>query len=161
MIRFRPLLAALSAESVQFVIVGGIAAILHGSARVTYDLDIVYNRSPENLQRLVAALGPFNPYPRGAPAGLPFTFDFLTLKHGLNFTFDTTAGPIDLLGELSGIGSFPAVQQSAVATDMFGETYRFLDLDALIVSKKAAGRKKDVEAVAELEMIRDERRSSS
>ncbi|HVR39115.1 MAG TPA: hypothetical protein VMU84_08460, partial [Thermoanaerobaculia bacterium] len=74
MIEFRSLLESLHENRVAFVIVGGIAATLHGSARLTFDLDIVYERSGENLDRLVAALAPFKPYLRGAPAGLPFKF---------------------------------------------------------------------------------------
>ena len=161
MIEFRSLLESLHENRVAFVIVGGIAATLHGSARLTFDLDIVYERSGENLDRLVAALAPFKPYLRGAPAGLPFTFDAATLKRGLNFTLTTSDGPIDLLGELSGIGSYAAARQQSVEAHLFGGVYYFLDLDPLIVSKKAAGRPKDFEAIAELETIREERRGSS
>ena len=80
---FQTLLASLKRNDVHFVIVGGLAATLHGSARVTYDLDILYDRSAENLSRIVAALQPFDPYLRGAPRGLPFKFDAETLKRGL------------------------------------------------------------------------------
>src|SRR2546423_7438669 len=114
MIQFRTLLAALHSNNVAFVIIGGVAATLHGSARVTYDLDIVYERTPENLQRIIEALGPFKPYLRGAPPGLPFRFDAETLKRGLNFTFTTSEGPLDLLGELSGVGSYAAVREHSV-----------------------------------------------
>jgi hypothetical protein len=157
MIQFQTLLSSLSANQVDFVIVGGVAATLHGSARVTFDLDIVYDRSRENLARIVAALLPFEPYLRGAPRGLPFKFDEETLKRGLNFTFTTTAGPIDLLGELSGIGSYAEVRKRSVPAQLFSAVYQFIDLDALIVSKRAAGRPKDLEAIAELEAIREER----
>src|SRR5438105_663293 len=156
MIRFRTLLFALQSNNVEFVIVGGVAAALHGSARVTYDLDIVYERSLENLERVVSALGPYQPYLRGAPPGLPFKFDVETLRGGLNFTFITSEGPIDLLGELSGIGSYASVRKQAIDAQLFGATYHFIDLDALIVSKKAAGRAKDLEAIAELQAIKEE-----
>src|ERR1051326_7845838 len=92
MIQFKSLLSSLRAQGVSFVIIGGVAATLHGAARVTFDLDVVYDRSPENLERLVRALAPFQPYLRGAPPGLPFRFDAETLKRGLNFTFTTTEG---------------------------------------------------------------------
>ena len=145
-------------NGVQFVIIGGLAATLHGSARVTYDLDIVYDRSPENLSKIVAALEPYKPYLRGAPAGLPFNFDVETLKRGLNFTFTTTVGPIDLLGELAGIGPYQSVRAHSDEANMFGGAYLFIDLEALIISKRAAGRPKDLETIAELEAIREERR---
>ena len=158
--QFRTLLSSLAANDVEFVIIGGLAATLHGSARVTYDLDVVYNRTPENLSKIVAALSPFEPYLRGAPEGLPFRFDVETLKRGLNFTLSTTAGPIDLLGELSGIGRYEAVSARANVANMFDGAYRFIDLEGLITSKKAAGRPKDLETIAELETIREERRRS-
>lgn len=161
MIEFRSILESLHRNEVAFVIVGGIAATLHGSARLTFDLDIVYERTPKNLERLVAAIAPFAPYLRGAPAGLPFTFDAETLKRGLNFTLTTSDGPLDLLGEIAGVGSYRVAREHADEAQLFGGTYYFLDLDTLIVSKKAAGRPKDFEAIAELEAIREERGSSS
>jgi hypothetical protein len=161
MIEFRSLLESLDRNEVAFVIIGGIAATLHGSARLTFDLDIVYERTPDNLERLVAALAPFAPYLRGAPPGLPFKFDVETIKRGLNFTLTTSDGSIDILGEVSGIGSYRVARQRSDQAHMFGGTYYFLDLDALIISKKAAGRPKDFEAIAELEAIREERERSS
>lgn len=158
--QFKTLLAALAANDVEFIIIGGLAATLHGSARVTYDIDVVYNRTPENLLKIVAALSPYKPYLRGAPEGLPFTFDVETLKRGLNFTLTTSVGPIDLLGELSGVGTYDAVRARANTATMFEGTYLFIDLEGLIASKKAAGRPKDFETIAELETIRDERRRS-
>jgi hypothetical protein len=158
--QFRTLLTALAANNVEFVIIGGLAATLHGSARVTYDLDIVYNRTPENLSKIVAALSPYQPYLRGAPEGLPFRFDVETLIRGLNFTFTTSVGPIDLLGELPGIGSYQAVHARAITATMFDRAYRFVDLEGLITSKKAAGRPKDLETIAELEAIREEQREA-
>ena len=160
MIQFRNLLASLHSNQVAFVVIGGVAATLHGSARVTSDLDVVYDRSPENLERIVTALAPFQPYLRGAPPGLPFKFDAETLKRGLNFTFTTTEGPIDILGEVSGLGMYKVVREHAVEAELFGVTQLFLDLDALIQSKRAAGRPKDLETIAELEAIRKQRESS-
>ena len=158
---FELLLNALASSGVSFVIIGGVAATVHGSARLTSDLDIVYERSRENMARLVAALSPLNPYLRGAPAGLPFKFDVETLRGGLNFTLTTIAGPLDLLGELSGVGDYRAVDEVSEDVSLFGSVYRCINLDSLIVSKRAAGRTKDFEAVAELEMIRDEARGIS
>jgi len=159
MIQFKALLSSLQTEGVSFVIIGGVAATLHGAARVTFDLDVVYDRSSENLERIVRALAPFQPYLRGAPPGLPFKFDSETLKRGLNFTLTTSEGPIDLLGELTGVGSFYEVSANSVTAQLFGAEYRFIDLDALIASKRAAGRPKDFEAIAELETIKQERKA--
>lgn len=161
MTKFEALLTALRGENVSFVIIGGIAATLHGSARLTNDLDIAYERSTENYRRLTRALAPFDPYLRGAPVGLPFRFDEETIKRGLNFTLRTISGDIDLLGEVTGIGSFEAVFKESQEVNLFGSSYRFINLDALIRSKKAAGRPKDFEVLAELEAIREERLRST
>jgi hypothetical protein len=85
---------------------GGAAAIAHGSARFTQDLDIVYLRTATNLGRLAAALADHKPYLRGVPPGLPFVWDDATLARGLNFTLVTSLGDIDLLGEIPGGGTY-------------------------------------------------------
>lgn len=157
MTQFEVLLSALHREGVAFVIVGGVAATLHGSARLTNDLDIVYERSDQNHRKLVDALRPFNPYLRGAPPSLPFVYDAATLERGLNFTLRTESGDIDLLGEIAGLGTYPAALQQSLEASLFGAKYRFLNLEALIESKRAAGRPKDFEVIAELETIREER----
>src|SRR5690242_4063521 len=95
------LVRVLASAGVEFIVVGGAAAIAHGSTRLTLDLDIVYRRSRENLDRLVAALGPHAPYLRGIPPGLPFVWDRTTLDRGMNFTLTTRLGDIDLLGEIT------------------------------------------------------------
>jgi predicted nucleotidyltransferase len=157
MTRLETFLNALRKEDTFFVIIGGVAATIHGSARLTNDLDIAYERSAPNLERVVRALAAFEPYLRGAPEGLPFRWDVPTIKAGLNFTLRTTIGDIDLLGEVTGLGSFSDVLRQSIDVKLFGATYRVIDLDALITAKRAAGRAKDLEVVAELEAIREER----
>lgn len=153
------LLAALDDAGVEFVIVGGVAATIHGSSRLTSDLDVLYARAPENLKRLVQALEPLRPYLRGAPEGLPFRLDEPTLRAGLNFTLTTTAGALDLLGEIAGIGTFDEGVRQSVQVSLFGRELRCLDLEALILAKRAAGWPKDLEVLAELETIRGEQGS--
>ena len=128
--------------------------------RVTYDLDIVYDRDPQNLQRLVASLLPLKVLLRDGP-GLPFRLDEETLARGFNFKFAGPKGAIDLMGELAGAGAFPAVRARAVEADLFGARYSFLDLGALIAARRVAGRAKDLEAIAELEVIAEERRADA
>lgn len=157
MTQFEVLLTALLQHRVSFVIIGGIAATLHGSARLTNDLDVAYERSDANIDRLSSALSAFQPYLRGAPEGLPFRFDTATIRRGLNFTLRTSAGDIDLLGEVTGVGSYEAVKRESVEVALFGSTYNVINLDALIRAKRAAGRAKDLEVIAELEALREER----
>jgi len=85
---YRQLILALVESKVQFIIVGGIAAVVHGSARATFDLDIVYLRNEHNVQNLIKALKPHNPYLRDTPPGLPFSFDEPTVKNGFELHVD-------------------------------------------------------------------------
>lgn len=153
----RPLLDALVAARVEFIVVGGAAATAHGSARLTQDIDVVYARRPDNLARVVQALAPLAPYLRGAPPGLPFLWDAETLRRGLNFTLTTSLGSIDLLGEIAGGGTFEALRPRSAPISVFGVECLCVDLDTLIRVKRAAGRPKDFEAIAELEALREER----
>ena len=154
---FEQLLRVLATQSVDFVVIGGIAANAHGAIRTTRDLDVAYDRSRENLARIERALAPFSPYLRGAPPGLPFRLDLATLQAGLNFTLSTTLGALDLLGEVVGGGTYANLLANSRTLDLFGIPCRCLDLDMLIRVKRAAGRPKDFEAIAELEALREER----
>ena len=157
MMELRRLLRLLARHRVQFIIVGGVAASLHGSARSTQDLDIVYARSKENHRRLVAALRGHRPYLRGAPPGLPFLWNEETIRRGLNFTLETNLGDLDLLGEIAGGGGYDDLRPHSIEFEAFGLRLLCLDLDTLIRVKQAAGRVRDLEAVAELRIIRQER----
>jgi predicted nucleotidyltransferase len=154
---FPALLKALSEASVDFIVIGGAAAVAHGAARLTLDLDIVYGRSRDNLERLTSALAPLKPYPRGAPPGLPFRWDAVTIRNGLNFTLETTAGDVDLLGEITGGGGYDDLKRHCIDIELYGARCKCLQLDKLIEVKRAAGRPKDFEAIAELEVIRRQR----
>lgn len=155
-IDFERLLATLVSSNVEFIVVGGVAAYLHGSARLTSDLDIVYRRTQENITRLVSALAPLSPYLRGAPPGLPFRLDSNTLQRGLNFTLTTSLGDLDLLGEIAGGGSYDNIRKHAQEVMLYGVGCLCLELDKLIEVKRAAGRLKDFEVIAELEALREE-----
>jgi hypothetical protein len=150
------LVRTLADARVDFIIVGGLAANAHGSARLTTDVDAVYSRTPVNLNRIIGALRRFKPYLRGAPPGLPFEWSAQTLKAGLNFTLTTTAGPIDLLGEIVGGGGFDDLVSHSSTVRAFGRDVLLLDLPWLIRVKRAAGRPKDLEVIAELELIQEE-----
>ena len=156
MIDLEQILPALSRAGVELIIVGGVAAIVHGSARLTQDLDIVYYRTPDNIVRLANALKPFAPYLRGAPPGLPFRWDPETIQRGLNFTLVTTAGPLDVLGEIAGGGTYETLLPHSQKLSVFGIECYCLSLDRLIQAKRDAGRPKDLEVIAELEALREE-----
>ncbi len=158
---FKTLLGALAGEHVEFILVGGVAATVHGSSRLTQDVDIVYRRTPANVARLVRALSAHAPYLRGAPKGLPFQLDVETVKRGLNFTLSTVVGDLDLLGELVGGGDYENLRAHCIRVQLFGVECLCLDLETLIEVKRAAGRPKDLDAIAELEAILEERKNKA
>ena len=156
MTQLERLLAALNDAGVEYILVGGVAARAHGSARLTHDLDVSYARNAANLEHLVAALAPLRPYLRGAPSGLPFDWSVATLRAGLNFTLATTAGSIDLLGEIVGGGTYENLLPHALTITLFGADVHLLDLSWLIRVKRAAGWPKDLEVIADLEALQEE-----
>jgi len=153
---FHALIRLLVESKIEFIVVGGAAATAHGSARLTVDLDVVYRRTPENISRLVLALNPIAPYLRGAPPGLPFDWSEETVQKGLNFTLTTKLGALDLLGEVTGGGDYDALLAHAVRLRVAGVECLCLGLRRLIEVKRAAGRPKDFDAIAELEVIEEE-----
>ena len=144
------------AVEVDFILIGGMAAILHGYARVTLDADIVYDRGAPNHNRLVEVLQSLKPTLRGAPPGSPFKLDVITLRNGLNFTLATNLGDLDLFGEVTGGGSYNDLLRHSVDIEAFGVRFKVIDLATLIRIKEAAGRAKDREAIAELRVLLEE-----
>jgi len=153
---FKGLLRGLLEARIDFILVGGVACNVHGSARATFDIDVVYARTADNIGRLVSALTPIQPYLRGAPAGLPFRFDAKTIQGGLNFTLSTSLGDLDLLGEITGGGTYEQLLPATVEIDLFGFRCRCVTLEKLIQLKRSSGRTKDLEVLAELQAIAEE-----
>lgn len=154
---FKALLRALARGDVECILVGGVAAAVYGSSRLTLDVDVLYRRTPENIRRLILALTPYRPYLRGAPPGLPFRWEPATVERGLNFTLTTNVGDLDLFGEIVGGGSYEDLEPHSATIQIFGIECRCLSLERLIAVKRAAGRPKDLEAIAELEVLLEER----
>lgn len=142
--KLRQLLALLAEHEVRFAVIEGVALIARGVQRSTVDLDIAYARDRENLGRLAAALATIRPRLRGVPEGLPFELDEASLRSGLNFTLDTDLGPLDLLGEVPGLGAFEHVDAASSELEIDGTTILVLTLDGLEAAKRAAGRPKDL-----------------
>lgn len=149
-------LRLLGEYGVDCVIVGGIAAAIHGSLLLTNDLDVCYARDSANLERLAQALKSVHARLRNAPEGLPFILDAETLKRRLNFTFTTDIGDLDLLGEVRGVGGYKEVFADSLTVELFGYRFAVIDLGKLIVAKRAAGRPKDLIALPELEAIQED-----
>jgi predicted nucleotidyltransferase len=142
-LQLEPLLEALDRHGVDFVVIGGVAGLAHGSAYPTYDFDIAYARDLATLRRLAEALADIGVTPRGAPADLPFQLDAQTLANGVNFTFDTEFGSFDILGDVAGIKSYDSLRSKSKFERIAGIDVRVAELNDLIAMKRAANRPKD------------------
>ena len=150
---FEQIISALVAAGVRFVVIGGVAATIQGSARLTNDIDICYDTSPDNVDRLVRLLTRWTAYLRGVERGLPFILDARAFRTTPIMTLTTTMGDIDVLDVVPGVGDYKAVVRQSEAVDIGDVEFRSLTLEALIASKKAVRRPKDVEQLIELEAL--------
>lgn len=149
----RPLLQRLVDARVDFIVVGGIAAVAHGSVTFTQDLDITYAPDEENLERLGRVLVDLGARLRGVTDDVPFVPDGRTLRRTRVLTLDTPIGRIDLLAQPDGAPVFAELRARAERDVIAGVEVAYASLDDLIAMKKAAGRPKDLVAVEELEAI--------
>jgi len=154
---YRELIRSLVTGRVEFIIIGGAAAIAHGASRLTEDLDVVYRRDQKNVETIIKSLAPFAPYLRGAPEGLPFKWEAQTIWNGLNFTLTTSLGPLDLFAEITLGGTYDDLLPHTVTLDIFDSRCLCLGLERLIEVKRAAGRPRDLDAIAELQALLEER----
>ena len=155
--RPRPILDALIAHRVDFVVIGGMAGILRGSSYPTYDLDVAYARDVENLERLASALVELGATVRGAPPDLPFVLDAKTLENGTHFTFNTPHGSIDILTDPDGAPKYDELKKAAGEPQpLEGVLVYAASLDHLIGMKEAAGRNKDKLMASEYRTLADE-----
>lgn len=150
-------LRALHSHGVRYLIVGGMAGRAWGSPTVTNDLDICYERSAANCDALAAVLRELKATLRGAPAGLPFLPDGKTLRAGDSFTFDTSAGPLDILGTPAGTTGFADLMKDAREIAIEELSVWVTSLDDLLRMKRAADRPKDRVEVEILSALKEER----
>jgi predicted nucleotidyltransferase len=151
----------LAQAQVEFVIVGGVSAVLQGAPITTRDLDVCYRRTPANISRLVSALAPLHPRPRGFPPELPFFFDERAIQLGSNFTLEIGDESLDLLGLMSAIGGYEEIINQAEEKTVAGHKVKVLPLALLIATKQAAGRPKDLAVIPELKATLEMQRKNS
>jgi hypothetical protein len=147
------LLRALVDARVDFVVIGGVAAVLHGSARNTFDLDICFASDPHNLEGLGSTLLGLDARLRGVPDRVPFVPDAAALKRIEVLTLVTTAGDLDVLRAPSGAPRYDVLRGHADRYDVGGFEVRVASVEDLIAMKTAAGRPKDLGDIEELEAI--------
>lgn len=138
---------------VRFVVIGGVAANAHGSARITDDLDVCYDPEDDNRRRLAATLAAWGAYLRGVEPGLPFVMDDRTLRTTPVMTLITSQGSIDVMDRVLGVGEFPDVLRDSAEAEAGEVKFRVLALPALIRAKRATRRRKDLDQLPELEAL--------
>jgi predicted nucleotidyltransferase len=148
-------------HGVEFVVIGGQAETLMGGARVTFDVDLCYKRTRDNLERLAAALKELKPKLRGAPPNLPMVLDVPALSLGSNYTFETPFGALDLLGWVEPLGNFAEAIKHAEAYPVGGMVLSVIGLDDLIRVKEHIGRPKDRDSLLQLLAIKKLREEKS
>ena len=150
---FEQIIAALVAAGIRFVVIGGVAATVQGSARLTNDIDICYDPAPDNIARLVELLTSWKAYLRGVERGLPFILDQRTFRTTPIVTLTTDKGDIDVLDVVPGVGDYQAALRESEIVEIGDVEFRSLTLEALIASKRAVRRPKDLEQLIELEAL--------
>lgn len=138
--------------------IGGIAAVLHGSAQNTFDLDICFATDRANLEALGDVLVGLGASLRGIEEDIPFVADADTLARVQLLTLDTPFGGLDVMTRLDGSPGYETLRRRSARFDLGGVAVRVASLEDLIAMKRAAGRPKDLSAVADLEAIRRLRR---
>ncbi|MCC6337343.1 MAG: nucleotidyltransferase [Myxococcales bacterium] len=147
------LLRRLSTQKVDFVLVGGMAAIAHGSAAVTEDVDVCIRFDEATLSGIFRALAGTNPRQRMHPARPPLGDEPRAFVGNKNLYVVTDEGVIDLLGEIVAVGGYDAVAATALSLDLGGFQCRVVGLKELIACKRALGRPKDLRVAQELEEV--------
>ena len=142
-------------HQVEYILVGGMACVVHGSQVVTQDVDICSPLTAENLSRLCAALADIHPRFRMTQDLRPLPETPEELKDYKNLYLLTDVGQLDVLSEIAGIGKYSEVRKRSIQVDLAGTPVLVLDLDTLILAKKAMDTPKDRQAVIELSAIRE------
>jgi len=146
------LLRRLIAAEVEFVLVGGFAAVAHGVPLVTRDVDICCRFTEANLMRIQRAFADLHPVHRSRP-DLPLDLTKEQCASLKNLYIRTDLGVVDCLGEILGVGGFDEVAKHGIDVDLPGGKYRVLDLDGFIRAKEAMGRRQDRITVKHLQEI--------
>lgn len=152
---FESILKRLIESRVQFVIIGGYAAVAHGAPLLTQAVDICARFSAGNLLRLQKALAGLHPVHRMTPDRRPLQLTADSRRGLKNLYLSTEWGVLDCLGSVAGLGDYAAVLKNSLKVDLGFGTCRILSLAALIKSKKAMDRPRDREALLLLKAIRE------
>lgn len=149
------LLSRLKEYEVEFVIIGGFCATMHGVSFVTRDLDICIRFSTGNLRRLEKAIKDLHPFHRLVANKLPFELTDELCGRLKNLYLETDIGRLDCLGDVKGVGNYDEALKHSVPFKLSYGEFRILDIDALIAAKEAVGRDHDLATVKQLRAIKE------
>ncbi len=156
MLNLHNLLQRILSKQIECVLVGGLAAVAHGSAALTRDLDVCFRFHPENIHRLLEALEGTHPCVRAGKGIVPLEqYEASRLAQLKNLYLKTDLGELDLLSNITGVGDYEEVQRHSIEIEIFGFTCKILDIDTLIKAKQAMNRPKDQQAIFELKAIQE------
>lgn len=158
--RLGQILERLNESKVEYVIVGGMAAVFHGVPLVTRDVDICLPLTEQNLLRLEKALSDLHPVHRQTPQRLPFSVAGDYSRGLKNIYLSTDWGVLDCLGEVAGLGDFSAVAARSHKVELPIGPCQILDLEALIDAKSALDRPQDKLALIHLQQIQKLRKGT-
>jgi hypothetical protein len=159
MIDHLSVLRLLTENHVNFIVVGGLGAVFQGASVVTFDLDILHQRTPENVARLVRSLHELDAYARGDARRLcPNETHLIGPGHVL---LNTRFGKLDVLGTIEATTTYDDVFEQTILLDLDGISVRVLELSRLIRSKEFANRPKDIAVLPVLRATLDEIRKKA
>ena len=148
------LLEVLLKSKIDFVLIGGYAGVVHGSSVVTQDIDVCAVLAPDNIQRLRACLKDYNPSHRMTQKKLSFLKYPEKLDGIKNLYIETDLGIVNVIGDVSGVGSFEEVKKDAIEITLYGYKCKVISIDDLIKCKETLKRPKDLIVVEELKSIK-------
>ncbi|MEW6055085.1 MAG: nucleotidyltransferase [Bdellovibrionota bacterium] len=148
------LLKILTDSGIDFVLVGGYAATVYGSALITQDLDICAVITKENVDKLRTCLRNYHPTHRMIPNRISFLTHPSDVTGWNNLYLETDLGTVDVLNQITGVGDYEKVAKNAIELKIFGQKCKVISIDDLILAKQAMGRPKDLHTIKELEVIR-------
>jgi hypothetical protein len=151
------LLKTLHEAEVEFVLIGGLAAVRYGTSYVTYDLDVCVPLDSANFKRIATAIADLHPRFRQRK-DLPFELSDELLAQLKNLYLTTDLGSLDCLGEVAGIGDYDSVLQNSNPVPFPFGTCNVLKLESLISAKELIGRPQDMLVVAQLRAIQEKTR---
>jgi hypothetical protein len=151
----KDLVLRLQAGGVDFVLAGGFGLIAQGGSLMTSDVDVACRMEPDNLLRVFQTLEDLHPIHRMTPQRLPLTLEQAKQGGLRNLYLSTDLGQLDCLGEIKGIGGYAECLAQSEELELFDSRIRVLTLDAMIAAKRAMGRPRDLQAVLQLEAIRE------